>query len=161
MPHRESVNRSCLTILVIAIFGILISLPVFFLTRIIFYSQNINPPADWLLVCVTFVIVAVIFLCLIMWPYSKKLILKRFGTQTSATVIESDRCDNSEDICMCGYYQYRDSHGQEHKAKFKICFHWPSHEQWEMVQKGYSKGAINNVKYLRWLPFVHEINFPI
>jgi hypothetical protein len=161
MSRRESLNRSCLAILIIVVSGFLISLPLLYLTRVIFYNQNRNPPEDWLILCITLAVDMAIFFGLITWSYSKKMILEKFGIQTTATIIESNRCDNNEDACICGFYQYLDSTGRKHRAKFNICIHWPSNEQWELVQRGYSNGATNKVKYLRWFPFIHKIDFPI
>ena len=75
------------------------------------------------------------------------------------TVISSKRCDDSEDVCVCGVYTYQDQLKWEHKVKFLFCSHWPSNEEWNKVMQSCGPGAKNQVYYLSWLPFIHEIHW--
>ena len=91
----------------------------------------------------------------------KHVVVTRYGIKTTGTVVSSFDCSDPEDSCMCGSYKFSDLRGQDYEFKFKICIHWPSNEQWKLIKQGYSEGAQNPVYYLRFLPFVHEIQFPI
>jgi hypothetical protein len=89
----------------------------------------------------------------------KHFMVTKIGNQTTGTVIRSQRCDDSEDVCVCGVYSYQDQLKWEHKVKFRCCWHWPSNEEWEIVIQQCGSGAENTVYYLPWLPFIHEIQW--
>jgi len=91
----------------------------------------------------------------------KHIFLTRYGIKTIGTVVSSSDCSDREDVCVCGSYKFSDLRKQDYEFKFKICIHWPSKEQWKLVEQGYSEGAQNPVYYLRFWPVVHEIQFPV
>lgn len=91
----------------------------------------------------------------------KHFALTKFGLQTTGRIIHSERCDDSEDVCVCGIFRYHDHLKWEHKVKFRFCWHWPSNEEWDKVMQSYGLDAENPVYYLPWFPFIHEIQFNI
>jgi hypothetical protein len=90
-------------------------------------------------------------------PGKHFLVTKLGGIQTTATVISSEECDDSEDVCICGVYTYTDWRNREHSAKFRRCYHYPSKELWDEVLQLYGLGVQRQVYYLRWFPSIHEI----
>ena len=95
----------------------------------------------------------------IVYPSVRHFLVMKIGTQTTATVITSKRCDDSEDVCVCGAYIFQDQLNWEHKVKFRFCWHWPNNEEWGEVMQSCSVGAKNQVYYLPWLPIVREIQW--
>ena len=102
---------------------------------------------------------------LLLLPYwfipLRHFILKKIGTQTTATVISSERCDDREDVCVCGVYSYRDRLHREHRVKFRYCWHWPGTEEWDQVMQSCGPGAENSVYYLSWFPLLREIQWNV
>jgi hypothetical protein len=92
---------------------------------------------------------------------ARRFVVTKIGIETTSTVLDSQPCYDSEDVCICGVYVYRDRLKREHKVKFRYCIHWPSKEVWNMVMQSCSTGAENPVYYLSWLPFVHEIQWKV
>ena len=86
-----------------------------------------------------------------------RLMVTSFGIETTAIVVHSQRCDEHGDAYLQGHYVYRDLYGREHSFAFKICSDWPGDEQWRKVMQLYTQGAKNRVRYLRWVPALHEI----
>ena len=69
----------------------------------------------------------------------------------------SQRCDDNEDVCVCGVYRYYDHLHWEHKVKFRYCQHWPRHAEWDKVMQSCGPGAENTVSYVPWFPWIREI----
>lgn len=86
-----------------------------------------------------------------------RLLVVRFGIETTAVVISSQRCDDKHDAYLQGHYVYQDREGREHTFAFTISVHWSGDEQWRRVTQRYAQGAQNRVRYLPWLPAFHEI----
>ena len=84
-----------------------------------------------------------------------------FGRETTALVISARRYDKDGDIYLQGHYAYKDANGCEHVFDFTICNYWPGDAQWQRVMQFYVEGAQNRVRYLRWLPGLHEMQTPI
>lgn len=91
----------------------------------------------------------------------RHLLLVYFGVATTAVVIHSQRCDEDGEAYLQGHYVYEDSRGHEHSFGFRICSYWPVDEQWRRVMQLYTQGAQNRVRYVRWLPTLHEIQSPL
>ena len=161
MSLREYINRFSLVIGQAIIYTLLLFVPISLLTVFISKLLNRSIPAGWLLFLLDFITVVIIILGLAVLRWVKEYLLKHFGVQATATIFESHRCDDNEDACICGYYHYFDKQGREYRFKCKICIHWPSNEQWELVKKGYYQDAVNTVYYLPWFPYTHKIHFPI
>ena len=89
----------------------------------------------------------------------KHFVVTRIGIPTTATVIHSERCDDNEDVCVCGTYTYHDRLNWSHKAKFRYCSHWPSNEDWAKVRQSCDVGVENTLYYLPWFPFIQEIQW--
>lgn len=87
----------------------------------------------------------------------------RFGRETTALVIEARRYHKDGDVYLQGHYMYRDAAGSEHLFDFTICSYWPGDEKWHRLMQLYTQGTQNRVRYLRWLPTLHEmqVSFPI
>ena len=101
-------------------------------------------------------------LCL--YQLSRRLLhfcVTRFGIETTALVISARRYDKDGDLYLQGHYVYHDTAGCEHLFDFTICSYWPGDEQWHKVMHLYRQGAQNRVRYLRWLPILHNIQAPI
>jgi hypothetical protein len=110
----------------------------------------------WLaLICL--VVSIVLFFFQIFYPPVRHFIVTKIGIQTTGTVITSLRCDDHEDVCVCGVYKYYDRFHWEHKVKFRYCQHWPSHAEWDKVMQSCGPGAENTVSYLWWFPLIREI----
>ena len=91
-------------------------------------------------------------------PGKHFVVTKLGGMQTTATVISSERCDDREDVCVCGMYRYTDWRNHEHRVKFRHCYaHIRSKESWDEVMKLYGLGAQNTIYCARWFPSIHEI----
>jgi len=90
----------------------------------------------------------------------KQFVLLRFGVRTIGSINNSSRCDRDGDSCICGSYQFLDTRGRSYQSNFKICIHWPDHEQWKLIIEGHSLGAKNPVYFLRYFPMIHEMQFP-
>ena len=58
-------------------------------------------------------------------------------------------------------YVFKDARGYEYSFGFQICSYWPVDEQWRSVMQRYTQGAQNRVRYVRWLPTLHEIQSPL
>ena len=102
------------------------------------------------------------FLCL--YQLSRRLLhfcVTRFGIETTALVISAHRYDKDGDLYLQGHYVYQDAAGGEHRFDFTICSYWPGDEQWRKVMHLYRQGAQTRVRYLRWLPILHNIQAPI
>ena len=100
-----------------------------------------------------------LFLLSLVYPQVSHFLVTRFGTQTMGTVISSQRCDDNEDVCVCGVYSYHDSWKWEHKVKFRYCWHWPTNAEWDKVMQSCGVGAENIVYYLPWFPLIREIQW--
>ena len=85
------------------------------------------------------------------------LVVTTLGVKTTGTVIISQPCDD-EDVCLRGFYSYRDWLSWEHKFKFHISVHQPD-EHWIKILQNYKLGAQNTVYYLPFMPFIHEMQF--
>jgi len=114
----------------------------------------------WFAVVCLFSIIPLWLLSLISTPV-RHFILTKIGTPTTGTVISSERCDDSEDVCVCGVYRYHDRLNWEHKVKFRYCWHWPSNEEWDKVMQSCGPGAENTVYYLSWFPSIREIQWNV
>jgi hypothetical protein len=146
----------------IAIIILIPSGVIFILLAAISLYRDEAPPAFVSIVMITSLSELAVFLALRARQPLKRFLLRRFGVETTATIIESSGdCNNDEDKCYCGRYQYLGPNGRAYRAKFWICIHWPSDEQGTLMKQGYSKGALNPVRYLRWFPRIHEVSFPI
>jgi len=126
-----------------------------------FYSNG--SPAWFLVILVTLFVSTLIGLIYAVASARtvKHFVVTKIGIQTTATVIHSQRCDDNEDVCVCGTYIYHDRLNWEHKAKFRYCWHWPSNEDWDKVMQSCGLGAENPVYYLPWLPFIHDIQWTV
>jgi hypothetical protein len=91
------------------------------------------------------------------FPVKHFIVTKLGGMQTTGTVISSERCDDSEDVCVCGVYSYTDWRNLEHRVKFRHCYAHISKERWDEVMQIYGLGAQNPIYYFRWFPSIHEI----
>lgn len=100
-----------------------------------------------------------LFVLSIVYPSVRHFLVMKFGAQTRGTVIASQRCDDSEDICVCGVYRFNDRLQWEHKVKFRFCWHWPSNAEWDKVMQSCGAGAENPVYYVPWLPIIQEIQW--
>ena len=89
------------------------------------------------------------------------LLLVFFGAETTAIVMNSQRCDQDGEAYLQGYYVFKDARGYEYSFGFQICSYWPVDEQWRSVMQRYTQGAQNRVRYVRWLPTLHEIQSPL
>jgi len=161
MSFREYINRFSGVIALAILWTILLFVPISLLMVFISKLLNRAAPSGWTLFFLDFITVVIIIFGLAIWKRIKDTLLKYYGVQTIATILESQRCDDNEDACICGYYHYFDRRGGEYRFKCKICIHWPNNEQWDLVKKGYYKDAINIVYYLPWIPYIHKIHFPI
>ena len=85
------------------------------------------------------------------------LLLALFGVETTAIVMNSHRCVQDGEAHLQGYYVFEDARGHEYSFGFRICSYWPADEQWRSVMQSYTQGAQNRVRYVRWLPPLHEI----
>jgi hypothetical protein len=102
-----------------------------------------------------------LFLFSLVYPQVSHFLVTRFGTQTIGTVISSQRCDDREDVCVCGVYRYQDRWKWEHQVKFRYGWHWPGNEEWEKVMQSCGLGAENIVYYLPWFPLIREIQWNV
>ncbi len=152
---------------IFAVIGIAIAILVpagiiFLVLAVIYFSRDEAPPPFLSVVIITFLSELAIYLILKARRPLKRFLLKHYGVETTATIIESSGdCNNDEDKCYCGLYEYLGPGGRAYRAKFQICIHWPDNEQGKLMKQGYSKGATNPVRYLRWFPRIHEVRFPI
>lgn len=83
--------------------------------------------------------------------------LTRFGLETTAFVISAQRYNKDGDLYLQGHYVYQDANAREHIFDFTICSYWPGDAQWQRIIQCYSHGAQTRVRYLPWLPILHEI----
>jgi hypothetical protein len=85
----------------------------------------------------------------------------RFGLETTAFVVTAQRCDKDGDVYLQGYYTFKDADGCAYTFAFTICTDWPGDEHWRKLMQFYTQGAHNPVRYLRWLPSLHEVQAPM
>jgi hypothetical protein len=84
-------------------------------------------------------------------------LVARFGLETTAVVLTAQHYEEDGDAYLQGDYVYKDASGQEHTFAFTICSYWPDDDYWRQVMQSYTQGAQNRVRYVRWLPTLHEI----
>ncbi len=89
-----------------------------------------------------------------------RLLIHLFGVNGEAEVIEYSRPYDHEDECAEAVYVFSDKRGRSHRGRDKCCIHWPSDQQWDCVEKGYSVGAKNPIRYIPLFPKIHKVYFP-
>lgn len=161
MSFREFTSRASFVAARAIIYTVLLFVPFSLLVIVISKLFGRVLPTGWSLFLFDFITVIIIVFGSIVLRQIREFLLNHSGIQTTASIFESQRCDDNEDACVCGRYHYFDVRGKEYRFKCKICIHWPSNEQWELVKKGYFEGAVSIVYYLPWFPYIHKINFPI
>jgi len=98
----------------------------------------------WIGLIALFSILPLILLSLV-YPQVSHFLVIRFGTQTIGTVISSQRCDDREDVCVCGVYRHQDRWKWEYQVKFRYCWHWSGNEEWDKVMQSCGVGDENIV----------------
>ncbi len=109
----------------------------------------------------SFGIASGLFLCYRLLLSVVHLVVICFGVETTALVINAQRCDKDDNIYLQGHYVFKDANGHEHFFAFTICADWPGDDQWRKLMRSYAQGARNPVRYLPWLPNFHEVQTPV
>lgn len=106
-------------------------------------------------------IASVLFLCHRLLIALLHLIVIRFGVETTALVIHAQHREKDGDIYLQGSYVFKDAGGHDHTFAFAICVDWPGDDQWRTLLRLYTQGKRNRVRYLPWLPRLHEVQTPV
>lgn len=88
-------------------------------------------------------------------------VVSHFGVETTALVVNAQRRDQDGSIYLQGHYVFKDTKDREYTFAFTICADWPGDEHWRKLMRFYTKGTRTPVRYLRWLPSLHEVQTPI
>ena len=89
--------------------------------------------------------------------WARHLLVTHFGVETKATVTYAQQYEQDDDYFLQGCYVYRDVRGRDHTFHFLICMHWPGNDQWWQVMQCYRQGTQKRVRYIPWLPILHEM----
>lgn len=100
------------------------------------------------------------FLCYRLLIGLLHLVVIRFGVETTALVVNAQRSEKDGNIYLHGDYVFVDASGHDHIFTFTICADWPGDEHWRKLMRAYAQGRRNPVRYLRWLPTLHEVQTP-
>ncbi|MFZ4657062.1 MAG: hypothetical protein ACOYNY_08630 [Caldilineaceae bacterium] len=85
------------------------------------------------------------------------LVVIGFGVETTALVRNAHRSEKDGNVYLQGDYVFTDARGREHTFAFTICADWPGDAQWRKIMHFYTRGQRNRVRYLPWLPSLHEV----
>lgn len=102
-----------------------------------------------------------LFCCYRLVIEALRFCVTRFGCETTALVLEAQRYVKDGDMYLQGHYMYKDTAGHEHLFNFTICSYWPGDETWYSMMQFYAQGTQHPVRYLRWLPALHELQLPL
>lgn len=89
------------------------------------------------------------------------VVVLHFGVETTALVVNAQRCDQDGNIYLQGHYVFKDTNDHEYTFAFTICADWPGDEHWRQLMRFYAQGARNPVRYLPWLPSLHTVQTPV
>lgn len=103
--------------------------------------------------------------CLLLF-LGENLLLDLFGTDTLATITHSTEYTgdgmHGGDPCFKGHYSFKDHKGENHHGNFSgQCYDvYDLVDYWVKARGIHAPGTRLHVRYVRWFPAIHKIEFP-
>lgn len=126
---------------------------------------------NWLMICLIPLALLIILALFVGFILAKDTaedlfndFLQNHGRKTKGVITESEQYTghglHDADPCFRGRFEFEDHRGKRYQGKFsRYCFEpydfANSEYSFESAKEAYCKGAIIDVYYLSWLPFIH------